>query len=155
MIKKKKGTCSKCGKKDVYLWRVKPPECEWCYKKGKQSIYREREKERKENKKRKKIKNYSNKRVRELWKYRILRDKFLEENKYCQVEGCNNIATNVHHMGGRIGKLLTHVDWFMACCSTCHPYRIHFKDVEWAKKKGYIKSVAEIDRELKKLNKEN
>lgn len=70
--------------------------------------------------------------------YRPTRDKYLKEHLICEVKGCDKSSTNVHHKKGRIGELLYDIDYFLACCSTCHPQKIHFTHVKWAIEMGYI-----------------
>jgi 5-methylcytosine-specific restriction endonuclease McrA len=71
--------------------------------------------------KRTRIKFRSDKRAVQEKEYKVLRDQFLEDNPTCQA--CHfKQADQVHHKAGRIGKLLTDVDYFMACCGTCHQF---------------------------------
>ncbi len=90
------------------------------------------------SKKKKSIRPISDKKMKQLAIYRPLRDKYLKDNPTCEVVGCNNNTTNLHHKAGRIGKFLTDVNMFMACCSSCHPQKIHFDDVHWAYDNGYL-----------------
>jgi len=71
------------------------------------------------------IKPLSTKRAQQNKEYMPLRNKFLEENPICQMQfdGCTHNSTQVHHDQGRIGKLLTDVSTFVACCFNCH--RLH------------------------------
>lgn len=128
MIKPKKGVCSICNNgKEVYLYKRNPPLCKYHYLKSK-SI------------KKPKIKHFSDKKLSELKIYREVRDKYLQEHPYCEVEGCGNKTTNLHHKAGRVGNLLYDVRYFMACCSDCHPKRIH-ENPKWAREKGYIITI--------------
>lgn len=157
-FKIKYGVCVHCEKKgdfnDKPLARKNPPECQYHYKLEKAKIYQKRaeERERDEPKKKKPIKNISSKLLSRLAIYRVRRDEYLSKNKICEVEGCGKRSTNVHHKAGREGILLILTKYFMACCETCHPNRIHFNpDYEgWAREKGYIITVNakdEIDEE--------
>ena len=152
-IKIKFGTCSECKKENVPLKRVRPPECPRCYNYKKALIYKERAKERERNKegggvgktsktkpKRKRIKQVSDKQKKRLAEYRLVRDKYLENNPICEVHDCNKPTTNLHHKAGRIGDLLSNEEYFMACCETCHPERIHNNPL-WSEKHGYIISI--------------
>lgn len=90
----------------------------------------------------------SSKLLKNLAKYRPIRDAYMEANPTCEVEGCYKFSTNNHHKAGRVGfwdeearqgglMLLWDVRFFMACCETCHPKRIH-ENPAWAREKGYI-----------------
>lgn len=90
----------------------------------------------------------SKKMLGELAIYRPIRDGYLSRHEICEVEDCGRTVTNLHHKMGRTGyadewarnegvKLLWDVRFFMACCSKCHPQRIH-ENPEWAREKGYI-----------------
>lgn len=65
------------------------------------------------------------------------------ENKYCQLkmEGCNKIATVVHHTRGRTGKLLTDEQHWLPSCENCN-IKVEQKDGE-ARDKGLKKSKYE------------
>lgn len=138
-IQRKKGNCSICGKKDLLLGRVRPPECISCYKYKKAKLYQERARERaKANpKKPKPIPKVSAKMKEALKEYREKRDKYMAEHPVCEVKDCFKPSNNLHHKAGRIGPLLTDERYFMACCETCHPTRIHENPI-WAEKEGYI-----------------
>jgi hypothetical protein len=124
MLKPKKGICSQCDTgKEVFLYKRNPPLCQYHYKKSK--------------KPKTKIKPFSDKRLESLKNYRIKRDRYLTDNPICEVKGCNNATTNLHHKAGRIGSLLSDERYFMACCSECHPKRIH-EDPKWARENGYL-----------------
>lgn len=88
-------------------------------------------------KKRKAIKPFSQKKLKDLATYRPLRDEYLINNPICEVHDCNKPTTNLHHKKGRRGPLLYDVKYFMACCETCHPKRIH-ENPAWAREHGYI-----------------
>ena len=75
---------------------------------------------------------------KELAIYRTIKEKYLKEHLRCEVEGCDKASTNVHHRKGRIGKLLYDIEWFMAVCSSCHPFKIHFTHTAWARKMRYL-----------------
>lgn len=94
------------------------------------------------------IPNISAKRLSDLATYRPIRDEYQKEHPICEVHDCNKPANNLHHKMGRIGfaddwarfegiKLLWDVRFFMNCCETCHPQRIH-ENSEWAYEHGYL-----------------
>lgn len=63
------------------------------------------------------------------------------ENKYCQIrmDGCTNIATQVHHSAGRVGdQLMKEEDW-IASCSHCNVVGVEENDAE-AREKGFKKT---------------
>jgi len=84
------------------------------------------------------IKKTSDKQLERLKEYRIVRDKFLDENKFCMI--CGKIATDLHHKKSR-GKHLCDVSTFMAVCRGCHD-RIHNNHAE-SVRQGYIISKLE------------
>jgi len=86
--------------------------------------------------------------------YRPIRDKYLRENPVCEVHDCENPSTNPHHKMGRDINtfaddwarendipLLCDERYLMACCTPCHPKRIH-ENSEWAYEHGYLISKA-------------
>lgn len=148
-MKRKKGTCSECGEPDRWLGRVKPPQCISCYEFLKAKEYTERQRKKREEekaagkvKKPKKIKPMSAKRKKELEEYERVRDIYMAEHKTCEVKGCFREANDLHHKAGRIGSLLTDINYFMAVCRGCHD-KIH-ENPKWAESKGYIIRVREI-----------
>ena len=84
-------------------------------------------------KKRKPIKKMSNKRSIENKDYLKIREQYLKDNPICAVTG--NPATEIHHMKGRIGALLTDTRYFIPVCRYAH------QEIEnnptWAKENGY------------------
>lgn len=138
-IPPKIGNCSICPKEDTLLYRRNPPMCKACYFTDKIN----RKKKSVTKPKIKFIAPVSKKKLEDLAKYRPLRDKYLQDNPICEVDDCDNLTTNLHHKAGRNGLLLCDVRYFMACCSECHPKRIHhYPDYEgWAREKGYIITV--------------
>lgn len=75
-----------------------------------------------EKKKVYKIKPLSDKRAIQNKAYLTLRKVYLENHKECQIKGvgCSIKAVEIHHEKGRIGKLLTDVNFFVAICRNCH-----------------------------------
>lgn len=75
-----------------------------------------------EKKKPKPILKVSVKRAKENKEYSHLRSMYLEMFPVCEVENCNNKSTQIHHKKGRIGSLLTDVEYFLCVCDVCHKY---------------------------------
>jgi len=146
-IKRKIGDCGECKEEGVYLGRVNPPQCLRCYKLLKAKEYQRRAKERELVKPVKKnwISPISSKMAKNLKEYRKVRDRYLKNNPICEVRGCNNQTTNLHHKAGREGKLLANEEYFMACCGGCHPAKIH-NNPNWAEKEGYIIRLRGINK---------
>jgi len=86
------------------------------------------------------IQKLSKKRATQNREYLKLRKIFLENNSTCFVksEWCTFTAQHVHHKAGRVGKLLTDINNFLAVCDNCHR-KIEMNPL-WAKEKGYSKS---------------
>jgi hypothetical protein len=81
------------------------------------------------------IRPRSPKRAAEEREYLRRREKYLLMHPTCQVEGCKAPATEVHHRGGRVGKLLINVMYFLG---TCRDHHIQIElNPEWAKEQGY------------------
>ena len=79
------------------------------------------------------ITQVSEKRKKENKEYLKLRNEFLKKNNVCAVTG--NKATEVHHMRGRIGKLLTDVRCFLPVSREGHQ-KIELNPT-WAKEMGF------------------
>lgn len=79
------------------------------------------------------IKKESDKRKQQNAEYRRVRLKFIKENPRCAVTGRE--ATEIHHMKGRIGDLLTDTRYFLPVCRDAHQ-KIELNP-EWAKENGY------------------
>lgn len=82
------------------------------------------------------MRNMSLKRAKQNREYLKLREKYLNENPTCEinVDGCTIDATEIHHAKGRIGYLLTEIEFFKATCRKCHIWaELHPKE---AKEKG-------------------
>lgn len=69
--------------------------------------------------------------------YRTLRKQFLSAHPNCraQLAGCSLIATDVHHMAGRIGNELFNIGTFLPVCRSCHSW-IESHPIE-SKEKGF------------------
>lgn len=81
------------------------------------------------------IKQVSDKRKVENAKYLVLRIEFLgrPENQKCPITG--KPTTDVHHMKGRIGRLLLDTRYWVALSRDGHKYVE--ENPEWAKANGY------------------
>ncbi len=65
--------------------------------------------------------------------YSKIKKAYLDANPKCLC--CGGIATDIHHMRGRMGELLYNIKYFLAVCRSCHD-RIEHEPV-WAKRMGY------------------
>ena len=83
---------------------------------------------------RKPIRRISPKRAAEQAQYRKVRKEFLAVKAYCEV--CKEVATEVHHHAGRIGRLLCDTKNFHALCFRCH--RMAHDNIAWARAMGLI-----------------
>lgn len=93
--------------------------------------------------KRTKIRRTSVKRQAQLDEYyETTRPEYLKEHPICEVEGCKNKATTIHHKKGRSGEMLLNKDFFLSACMPDHFYIEAHPD--WAKAKGYSLSRLEI-----------
>jgi len=81
------------------------------------------------------IKKVSEKMNSRLVVYRNIRKQYLDSHVCCEVLGCYNPATDIHHKKGRENDLLVDTRYFMAICRLCHA-RID-TDPEWARSNGY------------------
>jgi len=88
------------------------------------------------------IKKVSDKRKVENKEYLDLRNGYFYNNPLCEVKFCNNLATEIHHKKGRIGKLLTDIRYFLAVCRECHN-KIELNPI-LAKENGY--SLNRLDK---------
>jgi hypothetical protein len=70
-----------------------------------------------------------------LQEYKVVRDDYMKSHRRCEVAGCFNEATELHHKKGRENGLLTDTAYFMAVCHGCHA-RIDLEP-EWARVNGY------------------
>jgi len=88
-----------------------------------------------------KIEPVADKRKQELKEYNKKRKVFLTKHYKCQVRGCNNASTEVHHKSGRENDMLLKEEHWMAVCHTHH--RAITDNSEWAYKEGYSLSRLE------------
>lgn len=126
-------TCNGCNKEKP-IWKNDSGNkyCQYCWNRIKAG-----DKKSAPVKKKKRISPISEKRAGQLATYRVLRDDYLLTHPVCEVHDCENNTTNLHHKNGRIGEMLFNTEYFMACCSVCHPQRIH-ENPAWARKHGYL-----------------
>lgn len=132
MIKRKKDECTGC-KQIRYIYARKL--CEICYDKQRKKTPLPKPK--------KQIRKFSKKSLDQLKRYRVLRDKYLEENPICQYPGCKSREVTLHHRAGRIGAFLTDKRFFS---SLCWPHHQHIEThPEEAKKLGL--SISRLNKE--------
>jgi ribosomal protein S27AE len=79
------------------------------------------------------MRKVSKKRQEQNKAYKVVRDKFMTDNPYC--ERCGREATENHHTNGRSGDRLLDTNYFMAVCRSCHVW-IHehpkeSREVKW------------------------
>lgn len=86
------------------------------------------------------MKQVSIKQSKRLREYSKARKEYLLENEYCAV--CGGIATQIHHIQGKIGDLLCDKNNLLAVCFPCHR-RIE-DNPAWAKENGYSKNRNKI-----------
>lgn len=74
--------------------------------------------------KRKAIAPISDKQKKRLAEYRVVRDDYMANHKWCEAKlnGCTSIATDLHHKAGKVGALLTDSRYFCALCRSCHTW---------------------------------
>ena len=74
-----------------------------------------------QKKEKKPIRQVSDKEKQRKKDYKPLRDQFLIDHPICQA--CNfKHSDQVHHKKGRVGYLLTAVEYFLAVCDSCHKF---------------------------------
>jgi ribosomal protein S27AE len=131
MVKKKK-LCAGCGEM-TYIWANREGRklCKQCSYTGvaKLSISKPTTK--------KPIPPRSQKRSKEEKLYSAKRVLYLQDHPMCEahISGiCTEYATDIHHMSGKIGDLLTDERYFKALCRSCHQYVETHPEI--AKEKG-------------------
>jgi hypothetical protein len=87
------------------------------------------------------IKAISSKQVKLLAEYRKVRDPYMRNHPKCEVDGCQNKSTELHHKKGR-GEFLSDVRYFMAVCRGCH--KKITENPTWAYENGY--SVRRLEK---------
>jgi len=94
---------------------------------------------------RKPIARRSPKRAKQERVYSKLRKDFLLSSPTCQAQlpnTCKHHSTDVHHMKGRIGELLTDTNFFLSVCRPCHDW-IEMHPIE-AKELGFSISRSKL-----------
>lgn len=121
--------CKVCGCKNPFPLQSTCPdwECQraWEDKKGK-------------TKKTNVLAKVSGKRAAQLRKYVVLKKEWIAEHPFCfpcKEIGMKTKATDVHHMKGRQGGLLTDTEFWLPVCRSCH--RRITDDSKWAIEQGY------------------
>lgn len=89
-------------------------------------------------KRRKPIARVSERQKERLKEYAKVKRAILRKPVVCMVSNCYNRATDIHHMRGRAGSLLTDKRFLLPVCRGCH-MDIH-DDPAWARKHGYIEA---------------
>lgn len=74
--------------------------------------------------KRKAVKKISDKMLKKVDKYKVMRISFLKENPICfaKLHGCTKEATDVHHTAGRTGDLFLDYSTWIGVCRNCHTW---------------------------------
>ena len=89
-----------------------------------------------EKKKSPKIKPYTDKRLKELAKYRKLRDEYLKDKPFCEIQSpvCTGRTTELHHAKTRRHHLCD-TSVFFASCRACNGYVE--SNHAWAEERGF------------------
>lgn len=140
-MKTKTGKCVDCG----YSGPLIAGRCQRCYWPHRKKVKEQGKPKQGVLKRSKRIKPISKGLARMKGKYLLVRAETLSERKHCEarVPGCTIRATEIHHMKGRIGSLLTDKRYFLAVCRNCHNY-IEMNPL-WAKEKGFSLSRLKKD----------
>lgn len=109
MLKPKLSTCIECNQTRYIYSRKMCQHCYWKSKPKKQI-----------QKPTKQIAKFSKKHLTSLREYRKVRDVYLKENPICQFPNCNQIASDLHHGAGRVGRFLTDTKYFKGLCRPHH-----------------------------------
>lgn len=130
-MKKKLKVCDGC-KREAMIWKNHEGNryCKYCWQAKNLTS--------KPAKKQKPIAPRSPKRAKQEREYLKKRSSYLLSSPLCNAKLqniCTTHATDVHHMQGRIGNLLTDETKFLAVCRACHDWiETHPKE---AKELGY------------------
>lgn len=121
-MKAKKKLCDGC-KEEQFIWKNDKGNryCKTCWSR----LQTVTGKHTKPTTSRKPIAPRSKKRAAQEREYSKLRKDFLLSSPTCQAKlpnRCTHHATDVHHMKGRIGPLLTDTKFFLAVCRSCHDW---------------------------------
>lgn len=85
--------------------------------------------------KRSSINKVSDKMRKALVEYKALRIEYLSKHQMCERCGMYE-ATHIHHLMGRIGKLLNDIRFWVALCFHCHAWA--HQNPKEAKEKGWL-----------------
>lgn len=148
MITYSLGLCTKCNDGQLKYIVKKMPSGWYCHECNKERLDEGKEK------KVYSIPKESKKRGKENREYLKENKKFLKLNTTCGANVidqhgkliCTFRATEVHHMAGRIGKMLLEKTYWLPCCNVCHRW-IELNPIE-AKKRGYSLSRLESKQEI-------
>ena len=113
-INPKSGTCVDCGRSASLIAK----RCQTCYWKFRNAV-----KEKPKRKISNPIAPVSKKQKQRVAKYSLVRAEYLAEHTSCEARipvACTSRATEIHHMAGKIGNLLTDTDNFLPVCRGCH-----------------------------------
>lgn len=138
MIKAKKKICDGCGD-EKFIWKNEKGNryCKYCWTRKQPKTVKS------VTKTYKPIAPRSLKRAKQERDYSKLRKTFLLSFPSCTAKLpniCKHHSTDVHHMKGRIGPLLTDIKFFLSVCRPCHDW-IEVHPIE-AKELGY--SISKI-----------
>jgi hypothetical protein len=123
MIKPKQGYCTECGNTEPIP--IIKDKCQYHYWQGKRKRIAVKPVL---------IKPISDSQSKRLAEYRKVRDEFMKTKNVCEVFGCYNKPTDLHHKKPRAYHLCD-VSIFMAVCRPCHT-KIESED-SWARENGY------------------
>lgn len=117
-MKRKTSTCIICGNdRLIYCKKM----CGYCYEKQRKKTPIKRPT--------KPIRKHSKKSLDQHYRYKKIRDKFLEDNPICMYPGCNSRKVTLHHARGRLGAFLTDKRWFKSLCWPHHQEIEHNPDL--------------------------
>jgi len=90
--------------------------------------------------KRSPLRRISKKRAKQSAEYLRLRMNFMFSRPFCEAWclGKRAEAHHIHHVKGRIGKMLCAVEHWLPVCAECHD-KIHVHNVKEAREKGFLK----------------
>ena len=120
----KKKICDGCKSESV-IWKNHEGNryCKYCWSRKKATAIKKTAPIKKQKKP---IAPRSPKRYKQEREYLKKRKSFLLSSQLCQAKLpniCTTQATDVHHMQGRIGNLLTDETKFLAVCRACHDWK--------------------------------
>lgn len=81
----------------------------------------------------------SDKRKNQLQEYSKQRKRYLASHPRCQVDGCNQVAVEIHHKQKRDGDRLLNESLWMPVCKGCH--RQITVNPQWAYEMGYLLKI--------------